>query len=154
MQRRSAIVTQGHRVASGLSSQSPYPKGTIAMQTPYFLDLGLDLTSYYPGTLNLFFEQQKCQILKADYTFERVQWASGFAPESFSFVRCELLCDAGKHAVWIYHPHPETKTQHFQNQSTLEIIAPFIETLHYGDQVTLAYDPKQLSITANRQYRN
>lgn len=152
MESRTAVITQGHRVASGLSNQSPYPMGTIAMQTPYFLDLGIDLTSYYPGTLNLHFDQQECRLLKANYTFKGVQWADGFAPETFSFVRCELQCEAGKYAAWIYYPHPETKTQHFQNKSILEVIAPFIASLNYADKVTLLYDAKQLSFTT--QYKN
>lgn len=150
MESRAAVIAQGHRVASGLSSQTPYPEGTIAMQIPYFLDLGLDLKSYYPGTLNLHFDQQECQLLKPDHTFKHVQWADGFAPETFSFVSCKLLCDSGIYAAWVYYPHPETKTQHFQDQSILEIIAPFIATLKYTDKVTLVYDPKQLSITAKK----
>ena len=35
------IIRPGHQVASGQSSQSPYPQGTIALQTPFFQSLGL-----------------------------------------------------------------------------------------------------------------
>jgi hypothetical protein len=148
MQSHTGVIAQGHRVASGLSTETPYPKGTIAMQLPHFLELGLDLRAYYPGTLNVYFDQRVCQVLKPNYTFELVEWADGFAAETFSFVRCELLCDSGSYAAWVYYPHPETKIQHFQDQSIIEIIAPFIASLKYADKVTLIYDPKQLSITA------
>lgn len=32
----SGIIKQGHQVASGMSSDSPYPKRTIEMQTLFF----------------------------------------------------------------------------------------------------------------------
>jgi hypothetical protein len=43
----------GHQVASGLAVNNPYPAGTIAMQTPFFKALGLDLSGFYVGTLNV-----------------------------------------------------------------------------------------------------
>ena len=57
----SAVLLDGHGVASGRavhageSRTSPYPKGTIAMQSPFFAALGLDLSPFWPGTLNLSF---------------------------------------------------------------------------------------------------
>ena len=56
-----AVLLEGHGVASGQAlnagqlKTSPYPKGTIAMQAPLFAALGLDLSPFWPGTLNLFF---------------------------------------------------------------------------------------------------
>ncbi|MEO0518268.1 MAG: hypothetical protein AAF171_13325 [Cyanobacteria bacterium P01_A01_bin.116] len=47
------VVVPGHRVASGQAQDSPYPHGTIEMQQPHFLSLGVDLSPYYPGTLNV-----------------------------------------------------------------------------------------------------
>jgi hypothetical protein len=35
----------GHGVASGQAAASPYPAGTIALQSPHFASLGLDLSS-------------------------------------------------------------------------------------------------------------
>ena len=48
-------VASGQALSSGASGISPYPKGTIAMQSPFFAALGLDLSPYWPGTLNLSF---------------------------------------------------------------------------------------------------
>lgn len=141
-----AKVIQGHRVASGLSQESPYPKGTIAMQTPHFLKLGLDLRAYYAGTLNLHFNQHRCVINHADYLFEQVNWAPGFAPETFSFVQCQLHYRDNVYSSLIYYPHPETKIQHFQQESVLEILAPPIAQLNYSDSIALQYDPHKVTI--------
>ena len=46
-------VVEGHRVASGAAEDSPYPKGTIEMQTPFFLERGLDLRPFYPATIGV-----------------------------------------------------------------------------------------------------
>ncbi|MDJ0715727.1 MAG: VWA domain-containing protein [Prochloraceae cyanobacterium] len=52
-QRVKGTLGSGHKVASGQASNSPYPRGTIEMQTPFFKKLGLNLTEYFKGTLNL-----------------------------------------------------------------------------------------------------
>jgi hypothetical protein len=36
-------IQKGHGVASGKSGDPRFPEGTIAMQTPFFSDLGLKL---------------------------------------------------------------------------------------------------------------
>ncbi|MCH7684320.1 MAG: hypothetical protein IIB35_11510, partial [Gemmatimonadetes bacterium] len=45
------VVADGYGVASGKSTRSPFPKGTIEMQIPVFQRLGLDLSWAYPATL-------------------------------------------------------------------------------------------------------
>ena len=45
---RTTLVS-GHGVASGGSTTSPYPEGTIAMQQPLFAQLGLDLSDCWPA---------------------------------------------------------------------------------------------------------
>ena len=44
----------GHGVASGRSTDGPYPEGSIALQRPHFARLGLDLGACFNGTLNVF----------------------------------------------------------------------------------------------------
>ena len=48
-----ATIVQGHRVASGLNGNPRFPGGTLRMQLPFFAELGLDLSAFYPGTLNV-----------------------------------------------------------------------------------------------------
>ena len=46
-------IVKGHGVASGISKTTPYPKGSLEMQFPFFKKMGLDLYQFYMGTLNL-----------------------------------------------------------------------------------------------------
>ncbi|NJQ97456.1 MAG: hypothetical protein HC784_06995, partial [Hydrococcus sp. CSU_1_8] len=46
----------------------------------------------------------------------------------------------------IYYPHPETKRTHFQDNSTLEILAPFIEYLNYGDSIQVQINRLEIAI--------
>ena len=42
-------------------------------------------------------------------------------------------------AAWLYRPHPETKAAHHQAPSVVEIVAPRLEGLVYGDAVGLEF---------------
>ncbi|MBE9030559.1 hypothetical protein IQ266_12545 [filamentous cyanobacterium LEGE 11480] len=141
------IVQPGHQVASGLAPDSPYPAGTIALQTSHFLERGLDLGPYYAGTLNISIAPQQFQLLLPDYTFPDVQWIEGFDVETFSFLHCELRWNDCTAASLLYYPHPETKINHFQDPSIVEILAPRLEGIRYGDRVTLQFNPRAIAIT-------
>jgi hypothetical protein len=145
------IVVPGYGVASGRSADSPYPAGTIAMQAPLFRALGLDLDGYFLGTLNLSIAPNTFKPLNPDYCFDELQWAEGFPPETFSFYRCQIQSleqNPTQPAInaWIYYPHPETKIGHFQPNSLLEIIAPLIAPLKYGDRLSLRLSSQQIQI--------
>lgn len=75
-----AIIKQGHGVASGKADDSPYPLGTIEMQTAYLKKQGLDLSSLFKGTLNLSIEPHTFEVIAPEYTFRDVHWAEGFPP--------------------------------------------------------------------------
>ncbi len=132
-----AKVVQGHGVASGRAADSPYPQGSIAMQMPFFKALGLDLTDCWSGTLNLSIAPHSWSLLRADYCFEHLAWTALHPPETFSFLRLQLRWQDRLVAAWLYHPHPETKAAHHQSGSVMEIIAPRMEGLGYGDTVTI-----------------
>lgn len=51
------IVKSGHQVASGRAENSPYERGTLEMQLPCFRDLGLDLSTFYLGTINQYLDR-------------------------------------------------------------------------------------------------
>ena len=126
-------IQQGHGVASGKNAQSPYPNGTIAMQAPFFTDLGLDLFNFWPGTLNISFKPLEVVLSNPDFTVENMSWTNLHPPETFSFWKVKLcrLDDCVVEGL-IYYPHPETKSRHWQAASTLEVLAPWIENLDYG----------------------
>lgn len=147
--RVQGTLIKGHQVASGKSSISPYPAGTIALQKPFFEKLGLDLSKMFDGTLNIQLNAKGFSIVKPDWQFEQLQWIDGFNSETFSFVAVELEYANVRYPAWVYYPHPETKTKHFQAQNLVEILAPKIDGLTYGDEVTLCYSNTNLLINPN-----
>jgi hypothetical protein len=50
-------------------------------------------------------------------------------------------------AGWIYHPHPETKPEHFQTPDVLELLLPLVPGLAYGDALLLAAPADQVEVT-------
>ncbi len=140
------IVERGHRVASGEAEDNRYPAGTISMQKPFFKQLGLDLSACHEGTLNVSIHPYTFTMRRPQYTFRKVEWTSLHPPEDFSFSRCGVIFDHVRYEGWIYYPHPETKKAHFQNPSIVEIIAPFIPNLTYGDQVHVSLNVTEVSL--------
>lgn len=143
----SGIIQRGHQVASGSALDSPYPASTIEMQTPFFKALGLDLSGYFPGTLNISISPSTFQLTNPEFTFCQVEWTDRHPPEDFSFSRCRLLLQGSVYESWIYYPHPDTKQRNFQNPSILEMIAPPIPNIQYGDRVEIEYNPLELCIS-------
>ncbi len=121
----------------------------MAMQLPHFACLGFDLSAYHRGTLNLDISPLTYRPLKPRHTFERLQWHPVEPAETFSFFDARLLHTGQTHEVLIYFPHPETKPEHFQAPTTLEILAPWIEGLSYETSIQLAIDPEQMTLTSS-----
>jgi len=146
--RHRGVLVSGHGVASGSASDSPYPAGTIAMQIPAFQAQGLDLSPFFPGTLNIDFPGCRWELQQPDYSFPLLHWTDLHPPETFSFWRVSLRHGAGDRAVagLIYYPHPETKERHFQSPSRLEVLAPFLPGLTLGDGLELEVNPEQLHL--------
>jgi hypothetical protein len=140
------IVERGHQVASGTAADSPYPGGTIAMQIPFFKGLGLDLSPYGQGTLNISIRPNTFQINHPEFTFRQVEWTDRHPPEDFSFSRCRILFQGNPYPGWIYYPHPETKQRNFQNPTTIEVIALPIAGIRYGDSVKLEYNSLEITV--------
>lgn len=139
-------VVAGYQIASGGAEDSPYPSGSIPLQKPFFKKLGLDLDHCFDGTLNVDIAPNTFEILQPSFRFELVEWMPGFAPETFSFIECEIVTNSLTTNGFVYYPHPETKTQHFHNNQRLEVLAPLIPNLNYGDAVMLRYDTAYLNI--------
>ena len=140
------IVKPGHRVASGQAENSPYERGTLEMQLPYFRDLGLDLSNYYLGTLNISIAPYTFEMRSPQYTFPQVKWHPDYPAETFSFSPCCLTIDRAEYEGLVYYPHPETKIGHFQDSSIVEVIAPKIDNLSYGDRLILKLHPTEIKL--------
>ncbi|MDJ1173333.1 hypothetical protein [Roseofilum capinflatum] len=148
-QKVDGIIQPGHQIASGSALESPYPRGSIEMQTPFFKALGLDITPFFQGTLNVSIEPKTFEIVEPEFTFQQVKWIENNPPEDFSFSRCRVLFEGAKYDGLIYYPHPETKIRHFHNPSIIEILAPLIPEIRYGSRVEIEYNPLEIRINLN-----
>jgi len=141
-----ATLKEGHKIASGMAKDSPYPEGSIVMQAPLFKQHGINLDGYHNATLNLSIEPHQFKMLAPEYTVCDLHWAKGFPPEDFSFSKCEIEVNNTSYKGLIYYPHPETKIGHFHNTSLIEVITHFIPSLKYGDQLLLKYNEAEINI--------
>ena len=137
-------VIKGHQVASGLAKDSPFSHGTIELQAPYFKELGLDLSSYFPATINAQFQCRKIDLISWDYKFENVNWAVNFPSESFCFAHAKVLADNRLYDALIYQPVKATKIGHLQAENVLEILAARIEKLAYGCEYQLVIENSKI----------
>lgn len=144
MKQVSGILTRGHQVASRPSKDYPY--STLEKQKPFFKKLGLDLYPYFNGTLNISIAPLIFKILKPEFTFEKVEWTDLHPPETFSFSRCKVIFKNKEYAGWVYYPHLETKQNHFQNSSLIEVIAFEIQNIQYGDAVEVVIDSAEIKV--------
>ena len=136
------LLVAGHGVASGQAGDSPYPAGTIALQTPHFLAAGLDLSACFPGTLNLAFPGAEWRLIDPSWHIPALRWTDRHPPETFSFWPARLRWTGAVAPVecWIYWPHPETKQRHFQPPDRLEVLAPWIRGIAGVEGLELGVD--------------
>ena len=140
------IVVPGHGIASGKSESSPYPKGSIELQIPFFRERGLDLGEYFPGTMNVDISPQQWEPLSADHIFEGVVWTEAHPAENFSFFQCRIEFEAEIYPAWIYYPDPKTKLTHFQNPSILEMISVKIPGIQYGSELRVEIENQKIKL--------
>lgn len=152
MQHVKGKVLKGHRVASGQSGDSRFPEGTLALQKPIFAELGFPLNEYHQGTINVSIVPNTYEVVQPICTFRGVKWHPATVAEDFSFFNCQIRLEVGgKYTdALIYRPHPETKPEHFQDPSVLEILAPFIDGIEYGITVDLQLSAKQIALFNGR----
>lgn len=139
------LVVSGHRVASGQAAESPYPSGTIEMQTPHFRALGIDLSPFYPGTLNVSIAPHRFELVPR-HTLHLVKWSPHHDAESFSFAPISLHWQQQSFSGLIYYPRPETKINHFQDPAVIELLLPPIPNISYGSAVQLTASSSELII--------
>lgn len=130
-------VVAGHGVASGSGQDRRYPAGTIKLQQPFFLERGVDLSGYYPGTLNV--DLAPLTPVPAKPQFDGViRWFADIE-ERFLLSAVEIEAHGERHTGLWYYPHPETKPAHFQRSTVVELLLPWIDGLHVGDRVLVRF---------------
>jgi hypothetical protein len=107
------------------------------MQIPHFLERGVDLRSFHPATLNVSVAPRAIRLARPDITLREVRWHLTEPAEDFSFAGCRLHAGGEVVDALVYRPHPETKPEHFQSPDTIELMAPWVDGLTYGDRVVV-----------------
>ncbi len=115
------------------------------MQAPHFRALGIDLSPFYLGTLNVSIAPA-IFTLQPPITLPLVKWSAHHDPESFSFAPIHLCWQQQSFDGLIYYPRPETKINHFQDPSVLELLLPRVPGIAYGNEVTLSASVDDLII--------
>ena len=138
------ILVRGHQVASRPSKDYPY--SSLEKQKPYFKALGIDLYEYFNGTLNISIAPLTFEMPAPEFTFPLVEWTDLHPPETFSFSRCRVAFDQRAYDGWVYYPHPETKKNHFQDPSLVEVITYEIPGIQYGDQLKVQVKIEEIRI--------
>ncbi|MDX2189927.1 MAG: hypothetical protein SFY32_08695 [Bacteroidota bacterium] len=142
------LLISGHGVASGKGGDARYPEGTIQMQIPFFKKLGLELSNFYPGTLNIDISPFQFRILQPKHFFKNINWSPFIPPENFYFFDVSLRYNNLIYNGLIYMPDPATKTDHPQKPSMLELVMPKIDELKYGEAVEIEVLDTQIQIYA------
>ena len=140
------IVVAGHGVASGAAKQDQFPGGAIALQKPVFARLGLDLSAFHNGTINVDIAPRRIELGAPRTTFEDVVWLEGYPAETFSFADARIRVGRTAYPAMLFYPHPETKPEHFQPPTVIEILAPRIAGIQPGGYVEVWLDPDQVRI--------
>jgi len=138
-------LKKGYGVASGPSKAYP-EHGSIEKQKPYFKKLGLNLDRVFNGTLNISIHPYEFVMSRPGYKFKEVKWTELTNAEDFSFSRCKVKFRGVEYNAFVYYPDPRTKKQHFQNASTIEILAPFIPGIKYRNIVEISLNSAEIKI--------
>lgn len=146
MNRIKASIVQGYGVASGKNGDPRFPGGTIRMQMPFFKTGGIDLQGFFPGTLNADISPHSYEIIKPLKIFRELKWSSELSAENFFFFNLRLFFGRQNFDGYIYMPDPDTKEEHFQRESILEMILPEITGISYGNTVLLEVPETQMKL--------
>jgi hypothetical protein len=139
------VLKKGYGIASGSAENSPYPKGSIALQAPHFLKRGLDISRCYKGTLNISIAPYRFKMVDPEWVFERVPWYNGYV-ETFSFSRCKVVYREKEVEGFVYYPHPDTKPDHFHDDSLLEVLSPYLGSIREGEKLILFLNTGEIEV--------
>lgn len=124
------IVVAGYGVASGRGKDARFPIGTIREQMPFFRARGVDLSPYFPGTLNV--DLAPLVPAPSGAVFDGVlRWRADIE-ERFLLSLAQVELGGRVHRGLWYYPDPLTKREHFQKDSVVELLLPRIEGLAPG----------------------
>jgi hypothetical protein len=142
------VITPGAQVASGMAKDSPFARGTIAMQLPFFALHGVPVSELYAATLNVSIAPKVFALTSTALTMGPIKWSPAHQAEMFSLSPCTLIFKGVGYAAWVYYPHPATKIGHFKSDSLIEVLSQHIPQIQYGDKVVLEWDEIDMKISS------
>jgi hypothetical protein len=140
------VVSPGFGHASGTRS-TKYPEGTINLQRPHFLALGLDIRHCHAGTINLSIAPRTYRVRNPEFVLREVLWKPERRPENFFIGRCRIA--RGKeHWIdgFIYFPDPSTKESTRDDPSHFQLLAPYIPAVAYGDRLGMRFRSSEFEL--------
>jgi hypothetical protein len=145
------VIAQGYQVASGLGRDVRFPRGTIAPQLEIFAARIPGFATYfegpvYPGTINIKFSGSMIEIGMPELYVSQVKWTRHFPPEDFYLSAGQIVTHGGVHNVYLYIPEPVTKPDHPAHPDVVEILAPYIDGVSYGDAVILRHSAQAIRL--------
>lgn len=139
-------IVSGHGVASGRGDDPRYPKGTLYLQIPHFESLGIDISPFHMGTLNIDVGDKSVRIIRPKYCALGIKWSPHIPPENFFFFDVQATYEGHTYTGLIYLPDPATKTDHFQDPSIIELLLPEIPGIKSGKSISLEVEEAQILI--------
>lgn len=135
-------LIQGHQVASGLASNCPWPGGSVARQLPLMGLHGVPVTRLFSGTLNV---ALACREVPYPEQFEFdfvLDWRAPDKPTHFRLHRLIVEFAGRRYQGWSYRKiYPDGYVSiHPQPANVIEILAPQIDGIQYGDRVSVAFE--------------
>lgn len=103
------------------------------MQQPFFLERGIDLSHYFSGTLNVDVAPHT-PIPEEPFFDGVIKWFRDIE-ERFILSRVVIQVSGRQYSGLWYYPHPETKPDHFQHDTVVELLLPWIDGLKVGSQI-------------------
>ena len=137
----SGIVTEGYRIASGANKGGILgPKGQIltdsfVRQRVFFEKEIPELKRVWTGTININIAPHEARMDAFDHTIT-CEWHPGIT-ETFGIISGVTLYARGKKytGCFIYYPMPSDI--HTPRHDIIEVMAPKVEGLSYGNEVTI-----------------
>lgn len=142
-------VKQGYRIASGLNTEGvPGPNGIIVRdsfvkQRPFFEAEVPEIKEVWTGTINVDISPSTHKMLDFHHQIT-CEWHPGIT-ETFGIVKDVILKRGGEeYTAFIYYPMPSGF--HEPRLDVIEILAPKIGGLEYGEEVSLILPADKVSI--------
>jgi hypothetical protein len=142
-------VTQGYRIASGLNKEGiPGPGGIILKesfprQRGFFEKEIPEMKEMWTGTINVNISPRTHTMLAFDHEIT-CEWHPGIT-ETFGIVKnVTLIRDGKEYPAMIYYPF--ASDIHIPRLDTIEVLAPKVEGLKYGETVSLLVPEDKISI--------